>query len=129
MDIFDEYIERFTNWGRWGSGDQRGTANLISDGMVRDAARQVQRGQVIPLGMEFNQRGPQTGANGRFNCLLLDRGGNRPRAPKADVERGADAKGDGLCRRRCPFAPAIGDALGLLVPHLSSREDVQRLPG
>jgi kynurenine formamidase len=37
--------------------------------MVRDAAARVRRGQVISLGLGFDQNGPQTGANGRFNCL------------------------------------------------------------
>jgi kynurenine formamidase len=37
--------------------------------MVRDAAALVKTGQVVGLGLEFNQDGPQTGANGRFNCL------------------------------------------------------------
>ena len=68
-DVLDEYIARYSNWGRWGDGDEVGTMNHITAGMVRDAARQVALGQVVPLGLEFNQNGPQTGANGRFNCL------------------------------------------------------------
>jgi kynurenine formamidase len=68
-DPFDEYIERYSNWGRWGEGDERGTTNLITPMIVTEASRRVSRGQVVPLGLEFNQQGPQTGANGRFNCL------------------------------------------------------------
>jgi kynurenine formamidase len=68
-DPFDEYIARYSNWGRWGSGDQIGTANFITPSIVRDAARGVSAGRVISLAMEMNQAGPQTGQNGRFNCL------------------------------------------------------------
>jgi kynurenine formamidase len=68
-DVLDEYVERYSNWGRWGSDDQRGTTNFITRQMVRDATRLVRHGQVVPLGLELNQDGPQTGANGRFNCL------------------------------------------------------------
>jgi len=68
-DILDEYIERFSNWGRWGDDDQIGTANHITPAMVCDAARLVRSGQVVSLALHFDQRGPQTGANGRFNCL------------------------------------------------------------
>jgi kynurenine formamidase len=68
-DALDEYIERYSNWGRWGDDDQCGTANHITAAMVRDAAALVRTGQVVGLGLEFNQNGPQTGANGRFNCL------------------------------------------------------------
>lgn len=67
--LVDEYIERYSNWGRWGAGDQAGTANLITGAAVAAAARGVRRGQVVPLGLTFGDGGPQTGANGRFNCL------------------------------------------------------------
>jgi kynurenine formamidase len=67
--LLDEYIERHSNWGRWGDDDQAGTANLITSAMVAAAARGVRRGQVVPLGMTLGDGGPQTGANGRFNCL------------------------------------------------------------
>jgi kynurenine formamidase len=64
-----EYIAKYSNWGRWGSDDERGTANLISRAIVRDAARGVGSGRVVGLGMPFDQDGPQSGALGRFNCL------------------------------------------------------------
>lgn len=68
-DPFDEYIRTYSNWGRWGADDQVGTANFITRALVRDAAGLVRTGQVVPLGLEFNPHGPQTGANGRFNCM------------------------------------------------------------
>jgi len=68
-DILDEYIERYSNWGRWGAEDQLGTANHITPEKVKGAAGLVRGGQVVSLAMHFDQRGPQTGANGRFNCL------------------------------------------------------------
>jgi kynurenine formamidase len=67
--LLDEYIERFSNWGRWGDDDQAGTANFITGAKVAAAARGVRRGQVIPLGLSLGDGGPQTGAHGRFNCL------------------------------------------------------------
>jgi kynurenine formamidase len=68
-DALDEYIERYSNWERWGRDDECGTANHITPAMVRDAAGLVRTGQVVSLALNFDQRGPQTGANGRFNCL------------------------------------------------------------
>jgi kynurenine formamidase len=68
-DPLDEYIERFSNWGRWGPDDQVGATNFITRAMVRDAARGVAQGQVVSLAMEMNQDGPQRGLGGRFNCL------------------------------------------------------------
>ncbi|HYM57878.1 MAG TPA: cyclase family protein [Solirubrobacteraceae bacterium] len=68
-DVLDEYIERYSNWGRWGRDDQRGATNYITAEKVRAAAGLVRTGQVISLALHFDQSGPQTGANGRFNCL------------------------------------------------------------
>lgn len=69
MEVLAEFVDRYSNWGRWGGGDERGTANYITREMVRDAARAVRSGEVISLSLNFDQAGPQTGANGRFNCL------------------------------------------------------------
>lgn len=68
-DELDEFVERYSNWRRWGEANQRGTANYITPGMVRAAARGVRRGEVVSLALNFDQAGPQTGANSRFNCL------------------------------------------------------------
>jgi kynurenine formamidase len=68
-DVFDEYVARYSNWGRWGADDEVGTANHITAEHVRQAAGLVRTGQVVSLAMDFDQSGPQTGANGRFNCL------------------------------------------------------------
>ncbi len=44
------------NWGRWGSGDQRGAANLAGPEQVRSAAGLVRSGSVYPLGAEVSAR-------------------------------------------------------------------------
>jgi kynurenine formamidase len=67
--LLDEYIARYSNWGRWGDSDEVGAANFISDADVLAAARTVRRGQVLSLSLPFGVDGPQTGANGRFNCI------------------------------------------------------------
>ena len=69
VGVLDEYVERYSNWGRWGEDDQIGTANFIEPRHVLAATRGVRRGDVIPLGLPFGPDGPQTGAHGRFNCL------------------------------------------------------------
>ena len=38
-----------SNWGRWGSDDQRGTLNLITREKTREAARLVRDGVTVPL--------------------------------------------------------------------------------
>jgi len=68
-DPLAEYVVKYSNWGRWGEADELGTANLITRAIVRDAARGVQSGRVVGLGLPFDQNGPQTGNLGRFNCL------------------------------------------------------------
>jgi kynurenine formamidase len=68
-DVLDSFIEQYSNWGRWGPEDERGTANHITPERVRAAAGLVRSGQVVSLALSFDGRGPQTGAQGRFNCL------------------------------------------------------------
>jgi len=68
-DVLDEYIRRYCNWNRWGDGDERGTTNLVTPAIVRDASRGVSVGRVLALNLPFDADGPQTGAYGRFNCL------------------------------------------------------------
>jgi hypothetical protein len=38
LAILEDYIQRCSNWGRWGSDDQLGTVNLITSEKVREAA-------------------------------------------------------------------------------------------
>ncbi|WP_460073080.1 cyclase family protein [Streptomyces sp. YKOK-I1] len=65
--------DRFSNWGRWGEDDVRGTVNFIDpDARVR-AASLVRRGTSFSLSIEFGPDGPQTGAGGRINPLYTVR--------------------------------------------------------
>jgi kynurenine formamidase len=45
------------NWGRWGAGDELGTANLMTEEVVRDAMRLVRKGQVFSLALNIKERG------------------------------------------------------------------------
>jgi kynurenine formamidase len=68
-DALEEYIAKYSNWGRWGASDERGTTNLITRLIVREAARSVELGQVVGLGLPFDGNGPQTGYLNRYNCM------------------------------------------------------------
>jgi len=107
-DILGDFIERYGNWNRWGPADQRGTANHITPDKVRAAAGLVRGGQVISLALHFDQRGPQTGANGRFNCL------------RYSVATGTDhVKGAQLWAGK-PFPRGFGYSDDTVVLHLQS---------
>ncbi|MGX1542144.1 cyclase family protein [Streptomyces adustus] len=60
-DEFHEIAKRVNNWGRWGADDERGTLNLITDEVVREAAGCVRTGRRIPLALPLRQDGVQTG--------------------------------------------------------------------
>ncbi len=62
-----ELGQRFSNWGRFGSDDERGTLNFITRERVRNACALPRSGQVISCALPFDARGPQNGALGRFN--------------------------------------------------------------
>lgn len=88
-DPVAEYVARYSNWGRWGAADEIGTANLITPAIVRDAARGVRTGQVIGLALPLDERGPQLGADGRFNCLRLSTATGTDHAAGSQRWRGA----------------------------------------
>ena len=61
----------YSNWGRWGSDDQRGTLNLITPECVVAAAALVRQGRSISLALPYDESGPQSGAFNRFNPIHL----------------------------------------------------------
>ncbi|MCP3914448.1 MAG: cyclase family protein [bacterium] len=69
--------ELYSNWGRWGNEDERGTLNFITPGCVLKACSLPRRGQVISCALPFDQDGPQSGVGGRHNpihTMLADAG-------------------------------------------------------
>jgi kynurenine formamidase len=70
LAILQNYIERCSNWGRWGADDQLGTVNLITAEKVREAAGLVRTGKTISLTMPYDAHGPQSGYLGRANPHL-----------------------------------------------------------
>lgn len=67
---FHEIAKRVNNWGRWGSDDEIGTLNLVTDAVVREAAATVRTGRRIPLALPLQQDGVQSGLiPGRVNPL------------------------------------------------------------
>ena len=70
MDILRETAEKCKNWGRWGPDDAIGTLNCISPEDIVKAAQLIRRGNVFSLGLDFDNKGPQSGLWGnRFNPI------------------------------------------------------------
>lgn len=63
--------ERYSNWGRWGPDDERGTLNHVTPEDVVEAAGLVNSGKTISMALAFDSDGPQTGGLGRFNPIHL----------------------------------------------------------
>ena len=70
LALLEDYIQRCSNWGRWGPRDQLGTVNLITPDKIREAAGLVKVGKTISLTMPYDEHGPQTGYLGRANPHL-----------------------------------------------------------
>ncbi|MFI6037638.1 cyclase family protein [Streptomyces sp. NPDC051315] len=67
---FHDIARRVNNWGRWGTDDEIGTLNLITDEVVRRAAAEVRTGRRVPLALPLREDGVQTGMiPGRVNPL------------------------------------------------------------
>lgn len=72
-----EWGRRYSNWGRWGSDDERGTLNHITAERVLAACAIPRSGTIISLALPFDQKGPQSGFAGRHNpihTMLADGG-------------------------------------------------------
>jgi kynurenine formamidase len=72
-----EWGRRYSNWGRWGKEDQRGTLNFITPAQILEACALPSRGLVVSCALAFDDRGPQSGLAGRHNpihTMLADGG-------------------------------------------------------
>ena len=49
LDTQGQWEQSLSNWGRWGTGDQRGTFNLITPEKTRQAAALVREGRTVTL--------------------------------------------------------------------------------
>lgn len=71
IETVRELCERFSNWGRWGPDDERGTLNHVTPDHVVTAAQLVKAGKTISMALPYDSAGPQTGGLGRFNPIHL----------------------------------------------------------
>lgn len=63
--------KKYSNWGRWGDDDQRGTLNLVTPEMITRAASLVTQGRAISMAVPFDDQGPQSSGSSRFNPIHL----------------------------------------------------------
>jgi kynurenine formamidase len=77
-DTVREWGRRYSNWGRWGPEDQLGALNFITPERILAATALPRKGQVISCGLNFDHKGPQSGAGGRHNPIhvMLQDGGD-----------------------------------------------------
>jgi kynurenine formamidase len=68
---FREIGRRVSNWGRWGSEDEKGTTNYITPERIVAAAQLIKTGKVFDLGIPFDANGPQPGIGGRINPVHI----------------------------------------------------------
>ena len=66
-----EWGRLYSNWGRWGKDDQRGTLNFITPARVLEACALPRSGRVISCALPFDQKGPQSGLAGRHNPIHM----------------------------------------------------------
>jgi kynurenine formamidase len=64
-----EMGEKYSNWGRWGADDQRGTLNFVGPEEVVAAAATIRTGKRFSLALPYDSAGPQTGKSWRFNPI------------------------------------------------------------
>src|SRR5262249_51188017 len=55
---FDEWMTKFSNWGRWGKDDQRGALNLITAEKQRQATTLPKTGTTVSLSRRIERDKP-----------------------------------------------------------------------
>jgi len=86
-----EWGRRYSNWGRWGPEDERGTLNFVTPERILAALQLPRHGRVFSLGLPFERSGPRPGAGRRHNpihTMLVD---------GADAIAGAQQAPGGFC--------------------------------
>ena len=73
-----DWGQRYSNWGRWGDEDERGTLNFITPERRLSAIQLPRRGIAISCALPFDHNGPQTGYAGRHNPVhtMIQDGGD-----------------------------------------------------
>lgn len=61
-DVVNDYVTRFSNWGRWGAADQVGALNHVGAEQIVAAAGLVRQGKVVSMTLPYDLQGPQDGA-------------------------------------------------------------------
>lgn len=57
--LIDDYIERYSNWGRWGDDDSIGTLNFVGPEQILNAVASVRHGRTVSCTLPLDQKGPQ----------------------------------------------------------------------
>ncbi|NNL67174.1 MAG: cyclase family protein [Myxococcales bacterium] len=86
-----EWGRRYSNWGRFGAEDERGTLNFITPERVLAALQLPRRGEVFSCALPFDRFGPQPAGGRRHNpihSMLID---------GADAAAGVQQSPGGFC--------------------------------
>ena len=73
---FDSRMQEISNWGRWGSEDELGTLNLITEQKRVDAAALVRDGTTVSLSLFANKQQDSVNANPFQHVLTVSRFGD-----------------------------------------------------
>jgi kynurenine formamidase len=84
-DVIRDYIEKYSNWGRWGTEDQRGALNHVGPEQITAAAGLVRQGKVISMGLPLDLAGPQSGGFRANPLNMMTATGTDYLAGKQDV--------------------------------------------
>lgn len=57
QEMVASWMETHSNWGRWGTGDERGTLNLLTPARVKAASALVQKGLSLSLSHQYMEDG------------------------------------------------------------------------
>jgi kynurenine formamidase len=86
-----QVFERVKNWGRWGTDDESGALNLITDAKRREAAAEVRTGEVVSCARELAVRSTIENPNPALHMMI--QGGDDCVIPGVGLEAAMDFVG------------------------------------
>src|SRR5690349_19057302 len=79
-DELEDLFQKYKNWGRWGSDDQRGCLNLITPEVVRAGSAQIKDGTTVSCSLDLATtpaaENPRPVTHFTLSFAMGDRGGS-----------------------------------------------------
>lgn len=112
------WIKDLSNWGRWGSDDQRGTLNLITNDVRKKAASLIREG--VSVSCTWPMRGQRAGVAGDMTRFMLETGEGLHEDGRSPLSMFGGMDADMTMRARWAIEHVAYEFHGMGITHLDA---------